>query len=141
MLKPNHICKYSKCDLGTDENGNPCRKHYYACDYCDRTANWKSMACCFEHYQLYMEEVVHNRSLQTESLLPERTDLTVNETQKLMQEPIESVKERTKKELLQYTSEDESINIEKAVNKINEEIDNHVSKTKANKKNQNNRKK
>jgi len=55
--EPNHICKYSKCDLGVDKNGNKCRKHYYACDGCDKKFNWRSVACCPEHYVKYVEEV------------------------------------------------------------------------------------
>lgn len=120
-MKPNHICKYSGCKNGVDENGNPGPKHYYACDYCDRVANWKSMACCFEHYQLYIEEVVRERA--KDHMLPSRTDKTEEEVKALMAEPIEEVKERTEKELSEYVPEGESLNVEKVVEKINEEID------------------
>lgn len=59
---PNHICKYSKCNLGTDANGNRCRKHYYACPDCDRLHSWRAVACCPEHYAAYMNEVAAARS-------------------------------------------------------------------------------
>lgn len=124
MVKPNHICKYSGCKLGKDEHGNPCRKHYYACDYCDRTANWKSMACCFEHYQLYIEEVVRNRAQNKKiNPLPERTDISNDELSELMKQPIDSVKEKTEKELSAYINEGESFNVSNVVEKINQEID------------------
>ena len=57
-MKSNTICKYSKCNLG--ENGG--RKHYYSCGYCVATENWKSMACCKEHYDLYIKEVLTSKS-------------------------------------------------------------------------------
>ena len=57
-MKANHICKYSKCNLGN--NGQP--KQYYACDYCDRINSWKSIACCKEHFDLYIEEEKNNKS-------------------------------------------------------------------------------
>lgn len=139
MIKPNHICKYSKCNLGKDENGNPCQKHYYACDYCDRTANWKSMCCCFEHYQLYIQEVLEVREYDRKlSMLPHRTDMTEEEVKQLMTEPIDLVKEKTEKELSQYKENDEALNVEKVVEKINDEID---KKTFAHSVNRSNRKK
>lgn len=122
-MKPNHICKYSGCKLGKDENGNPAPKHYYACDYCDRTANWKSMCCCFEHYQLYIEEVIKVRELDRKSMLPNRTDMPVEKVEELMKKPIEIVKENTLKELSQYAEDGEEINVEKVVEKINDDID------------------
>lgn len=60
--KPNHICKYSKCDLGTDENGNKCRKQYWACDKCDKLYSWRAVACCPEHFAAYQEEVLASRT-------------------------------------------------------------------------------
>ena len=50
-FKPNHICKNPKC-----------KKHYYACDYCSRTLNWRSVACSFSCYQEYMDLVIAERS-------------------------------------------------------------------------------
>lgn len=50
--KPNHVCKYSKC-----------HQKYYACNRSlDGSTHWKSMCCCPEHYQKYMQEVFDARN-------------------------------------------------------------------------------
>ena len=50
-IKANHICK------------NPeCKKEYYACNYCDKSKNWRSVACSFTCYQKYMDLVIAERS-------------------------------------------------------------------------------
>lgn len=122
-MKPNHICKYSKCNLGKDGG----RKHYYACDYCDASANWKSMACCWEHYVKYQEEILLARSKgNTVDLTPERTDISKEETEKLMKEPLKKVAKRTKRKLKAYANENGEVNINEAVDKINEEIDKEI---------------
>lgn len=51
--KPNHVCKFSGCQLGE----NYTRKSYYACDDCDKYNSWRSVACCFEHFMEYQNEV------------------------------------------------------------------------------------
>ena len=68
-IKANHICK------------NPeCRKHYYACDYCGRSLNWRSVACSFACYQKYMDLVIAERSKGKDvEVKPERTDMTEQE--------------------------------------------------------------
>lgn len=119
-MKPNHICKYSKCTLG--KNGD--RKHYYACSYCDVTENWKSMACCKEHYNLYIEEVLKAREMGKKiDTLPDRTDMSKAEIKKLKKQPIKQVKLETKKELEKYADENGNIDINKTVEKINKELD------------------
>lgn len=60
---PNRICKYSKCDLGRDEDGAPCRKKYWACDGSLKYGGWRSIACCEDHYIKYMEEIFESRKL------------------------------------------------------------------------------
>lgn len=132
MVKPNHICKYSECRLGIDENGNPAPKQYYACDYCDRIENWKSMACCFEHYQLYIEEVIRERAKGNPvAPLPSRTDKSEEEVKELMGESIETVKERTEKELAEFADPDKEFKVDTVVEKINEEIDKKVAERKS----------
>ena len=82
------------------------------------------MACCFEHYQLYIEEVVRNRAQNKKiNPLPERTDISNDELSELMKQPIDSVKEKTEKELSAYINEGESFNVSNVVEKINQEID------------------
>lgn len=116
--KPNHVCKYSGCTLG--ENGSP--KHYYACDYCDRTNAWRASACCMEHYELYVQEVLEARSKNKKvDLLPRRTDKSKKEVETLLNTPIEEVKENTIEELKDYMGDGESLS--DAVEKVNRDLD------------------
>lgn len=119
-MKPNHICKYSKCTFGSDGG----RKKYYACGYCDATENWKSMACCKEHYNLYMQEVLTAREKnEIIDTLPDRIDLTKDDIKKLKKKNLKQVKKETEDELREYADENGDVNITEAVEKINAEID------------------
>ncbi len=125
MVKPNHICKYSGCNLGEDGG----QKHYYACDYCDRTNAWRSMACCIEHYELYIKEVLEARAANKKvDVLPKRTDKTEAEVKEIFELDEKTVLDNTKSELGDYMQDGESI--AKAVEKVNEEIDNNTKKRK-----------
>lgn len=116
--KPNHICKYSKCNLGEDGGA----KHYYACDYCDRTNAWRSSACCIEHYELYIQEVLESRSKGNKiDVLPNRTDKSKDEVVELLETPAEEVKKRTEEELSEYLEDNKSL--DEAIKEINTEID------------------
>lgn len=120
MHEPNHICKYSGCTLG--EDGGP--KHYYACSYCSRSEAWRAMACCKEHYNLYIQEVLAARESGKEvDTLPERTDMTKDEVEELMKRPVEDVLEEAKEELKDFADEDGTVNIAEAVDTINREHD------------------
>lgn len=122
--KANHICKNINCTKGRDENGNPTRKHYYACDYCDRINNWKSIACSYECYEEYMQQILEARGKNVAvDLLPERTDKTKEEVQELMERPIEEIKEEVKEDLKDYFVEEEHNTIEEIVEVINAELD------------------
>ncbi len=128
-MKPNHICKYSKCDLGEDGG----RKHYYACNYCDRTNAWRSAACCKEHYDLYVQEVLEARSKnKVVNILPERTDKSQEEIQNLYEKSETAVLEETKQELKEYLNNGETI--AEAIEVINTEIDNSNKKSRRRKK-------
>lgn len=112
-MKPNHICK------------NPnCRKHYYACDLCDRNQNYKSVACsreCFEIYtNLVLESRMKNQKIDT---LPDRTDINKEEVKKLMKKPVKDVKEKTKKDLADYIIGEENPNFTEIVEQVNKDID------------------
>lgn len=121
MHKPNHVCKYSGCTLGEDGG----RKHYYACNYCDRVESWKSVACCREHYTLYIREVLEQRALDEKGFVePERTDMTEEEIQELKAKPIEEVKAEVEEELKEFADENGEVNIPEAVEIINERLDN-----------------
>lgn len=119
-MKPNHICKYSGCTLGKDGG----RKEYYACGYCDATENWKSMACCREHYDLYIKEVLEARGQGKKiDTLPDRTDMTKEDIKKMKKKPLKQIKEDTEKELKDYADENGNIDINDAVKKVNKKID------------------
>lgn len=118
MVKPNHICKYSGCTLG-DDGG---RKHYYACDYCDRTETWRSMACCVEHYELYIREVLEARAAnKAVNTMPERTDKTESEVREILNQDENQALESAKEELKDYMSGGETI--AQAIEKVNSDID------------------
>lgn len=127
MRTPNHRCKYSKCSKGIDENGNPCRKLYYACDYCDRTASWRSVACSPECYQGYIEEVLAARAdAAQKTLYPDRLDKTTDQVAVLLREPVEKVAESTKNDLSDYSEALESEGLAAVMESINKEIDTHA---------------
>ena len=124
--KTNHVCKYSGCTLG--ENGN--RKEYYACDYCDRVNSWRSMACCKEHYDLYIKEILEARSKDIKPI-PERTDKSKDEIDDMYKKSIDEVRAESEKELETLTGEKPS-SIEAAVDKVNSK--NNPPKQRRNKK-------
>lgn len=126
--KPNHICKNKNCTKGIDEQGNPCPKHYYACDYCDRINNYKSMACSWECYVEYMEQVLEARGNKKllDDLYPNRTDMTQAELTRLYNTPITEIKKKTEEELKPYI--DQGMQITEAVEEVNKVIDKEVHK-------------
>lgn len=117
-MKPNHICK------------NPnCRKHYYACDLCDRSQNYKSVACSRECFEIYTNLVLESRMKNKKvDILPDRTDMNKEEVKKLMRKPVKEVKEKTKKDLKNYIIDEDNINVEEIVEKINKDIDDKSTK-------------
>ena len=112
-MKPNHICK------------NPeCRKKYYACNFCDKNQNWRSVACSFVCYQKYTDLVIAERSKgKTIEVKPERTDMTKKEVDELLKRPVEEVLEETKEELKDFADIDGNVDFAKAVDEINKELD------------------
>lgn len=116
--KPNHICRYSGCTLGEDGG----RKHYYACNYCDASESYKAVACCREHYDLYIKEVLASREAEKSlDLEPERTDMSKEEVKEMKKKPLSVIKKETEKDLKGYANKKGKVNIAKAVDKINEE--------------------
>lgn len=112
-IKPNHICR------------NPeCKKAYFACNYCDKSQNWRSVACSFACYQKYMDLVIAERSKgKTVEVKPERTDMTEKEVDALLDAPVETVLEETKAELSDFADIDGNVDFAKAVDEINRELD------------------
>ena len=117
-MKPNHICK------------NPnCRKHYYACDLCDRSQNYKSVACSRECFEIYTNLVLESRMKNKKvDILPDRTDISKEEVKKLMKKPVKEVEEKTKKDLSDYIKDEEKINLTEIVEKINKDINDKSTK-------------
>ena len=129
--KPNHICKYTKCTNGKDGG----RKHYFACDYCDRTQVWRSVACCPEHYDLYIKEVLAARGQSVPiDILPDRTDKTKEEVRELMVAPIEEVTAKTKEDLKDYAEQLSEEGLSSVIETINNEIDEEAEKATKSKK-------
>lgn len=119
-MKANTVCKYSGCTYGKDGG----RKHYYSCVYCVATENWKSMACCKEHYDLYIKEVLTSRERgEVVDILPDRTDMTKDQIKKVKMKPKKQLIQETKIELKDYADENGEVNIQEAVDKVNKEID------------------
>ena len=112
-IKPNHICK------------NPeCKKTYYACNFCDRNLNWRSVACSFSCYQKYMDLVIEERTKgKNIELKPKRTDMSELEVDVLMKTPIEDVIEKTKEDLKEFADINGNVDFAKAVDEINKELD------------------
>lgn len=129
IREPNHICKNINCPNGI--NGEP--KHYYACNYCDRSNQWRSMACSIECYEAYMQQIAEARSKNKKvDILPDRTDMNKEEVKDLLEQPIEKVMKDTKEELKEYL--DDETTIAQAIETINSEIDNNRVHSKKNKK-------
>lgn len=123
-MKPNHICKNPKC-----------KKNYYACNFCDRNLNWRSVACSFPCYQKYMDLVIEERTKgKNVELKPERTDMSEQEVDVLMNSPIEIVIEKTKEDLKEFADIDGNVNFAKAVDEINKELDKKKIATRSKKK-------
>lgn len=109
-VKMNHICCNPNCTKG-DGGG---RKHYFACDYCDRTNSWKSICCsveCFNEFSTLQEKRENNR-----------TDKTDEEMRLLMSTPVEEVKEQTISDL-SAAGVDTTDGILAAVDAVNAELD------------------
>lgn len=109
-VKLNHVCCNPNCTKG--EGGG--RKHYFACDYCDRTNSWKSICCsieCFNEFSMLQEKRENNR-----------TDKTDEEMRLLMSTPVEEVKEQTISGL-SAAGVDTTDGILAAVDAVNAELD------------------
>ena len=113
-MKPNHICK------------NPnCRKHYYACDLCDRNHSYKSVACSIECFKIYTDLVLEARTKGSKiNKLPDRTDMTKSEVAQLMEKPVGEVADKTKKDLKEYLNDTSSASLSEFISEVNKTIDN-----------------
>lgn len=113
-LKPNHICKNSKCG-----------KLYYACDFCGKTHNWRSMACSPTCYDDYMEEIKIARSKNKPvDLYPHRIDKTHAEVVEMIDNtPFEIINQNTMEQLSDYKEDIENLGLGETIDKINEKLE------------------
>ena len=120
-IKANHICKNVNCHRGSDGG----RKHYYACDLCDKRANWRSVACSLECYDDYLRQVLEARSKGTPaSLYPERTDMTQDEiAEKIYGQPEQNIIEKTRDELRGFADCLDNDGPQETIDAINEALD------------------
>lgn len=121
-MEPNTYCKYSGCTRGKDGG----RAHYYSCLICGKKENWRSVACCEEHYQLYVEEVLASRAKnKSVDTTPDRSDMSKQEyKEKVIERPMDEVVEETKAEMTAagYGEYLEENGLTETVDKINEDI-------------------
>jgi len=112
IKKPNSICKNINC-----------KKAFYACAYCTHKIAWRSLACCPECFDAYMEQVKEARAANRKvNPLPERTDMTEEQVKELLEKPADEVIEATKEELSDYSDDLASMGLGSTIDKINEEI-------------------
>lgn len=109
-LEPNHICQNPNCTKGSDGN----QKHYYACDYCGWSQNWRSICCSKECY-LEMTNIGGKK--------PVRTDMNSDEVRDMMAKSYDEVMGKTMAELADYKETIEQIGLGQTIDLINEEID------------------
>ena len=112
IKKPNSLCKNINC-----------RKPFYACAYCTHKIAWRSVACCPECFDAYMEQVAEARAANRKvSILPERTDMTAEQVKELIATPTDEVIAVTKEELSEYSDDLDTIGLGETIDKINGEI-------------------
>nr|DAJ77307.1 MAG TPA: hypothetical protein [Caudoviricetes sp.] len=116
--EPNTICRNPNCTHGEDGG----KKHFYACMTCLRTEQWRAYCCSIDCYEEYTRIVLESRAKAKE--LPERTDMTKNEIEQVMNRPVEDVINYTKNvELKDYIEENPGSSISQIVDKVNADID------------------
>lgn len=112
--KPNTECRNEEC-----------RRLFYSCKSCVKTANWKAFCCSLECYNKWQEQVAKSRqNNKSVSLLPKRIDITSEEVKNIIDTPIEKVNEDTINEFkeLGYLDTYEEVGLTKTVEQINEDI-------------------
>ena len=120
-LKPNTVCKNKDCHHGEDGG----RKHYYSCLYCVHSENWRSMACCEECYDAYMEQIRQARSHgDPVDTYAERTDMGHEEVVQLVDHAdTYQVIADTDSELAEAISELPGLGYGEIVDTVNQQLD------------------
>ena len=121
LKQPNTVCKNRDCKNGTDGG----RKHYFACLYCTHSENWRAMACSWECYLAYQDQIREARQkMEPMDLVPERLDMTRDEVVALIEDtPTEQVVAQTNIELATEIEEYPSYGFGEIVDAINAELD------------------
>ena len=84
---------------------------------------WRSVACSPECYTEYVNQVeIARASNKIVNILPERTDMTVEQVQELINTPTEEVIETTREELRDYADDLMVLGLNGIIDKINDEI-------------------
>ena len=130
IKKPNTICRNPNCTHGEDGG----RKTFYACLTCLRKESWRAYCCCIECYEEYTRIILDSRSKsKTESILPERIDMTSAEVKEVMETPIEQIEQYTKEvELKDYFEENPTSPLSEIIELVNENIEQNSQPTEAN---------
>lgn len=97
--------------------------------------NWRAVACCEECFEAYIRQVREARgeiqNIPESDLLPERTDMSVEEVRKIVkEESFEDAFEQTKAELSDVFAEHPDYGIADAVDAVNRELDRKAKKHK-----------
>ena len=90
--------------------------------------NWRAVACCLECFEAYIQQVREARgevaAIPEQELLPERTDMSVEEVRKIVkEESFEDAFEQTKAELSDIFEEHPDYGIADAVDEVNRKLD------------------
>lgn len=130
IKKPNTICRNPNCTHGEDGG----RKKFYACLTCLRKESWRAYCCCIECYEEYTRIILDSRSKsKTESILPERIDMTSAEVKEVMETPIEQIEQYTKEvELKDYFEENPTSPLSEIIELVNTDIEQNSQPTEAN---------
>lgn len=119
IKKPNTICRNPNCTHGVDGG----RKRFYACLTCLRSESWRAYCCSVNCYEEYTKIILDSRS-KNKHEYPERTDMTDQEIQKVMDTPVETIKQYTEtEELADYIQEQPGASLSTIIEKVNEDID------------------
>lgn len=90
--------------------------------------NWRAVACCLECFEAYIQQVREARgevaAIPEKDLLPERTDMSVEEVRHIVKdESFEDAFKQTKEELSDIFEEHPDYGIADAVDEVNRKLD------------------
>ena len=120
IVKANTLCKNKNCTKSKDGS----RKLFYACIYCVKRQNWRSVACSQECGIEYFKQVEEARSQNQEiDTLPDRTDMTKAEVKEIFNKPDKELIDESKAELSGYKDDIDEVGLINVVEKVNQDLD------------------